>query len=113
MTLAIEPSLIFDQTDNALDQQYADRLREYVNLDLLSIVFVSKDDEPDEIVSKMRQYGFRCSPRIFNPVSNNISIWRDKQWAIEQDSTNPSKVVLVVSSALQASVSKSLPKPGM
>ena len=24
MTLAIEPSLIFDQTDNALDQQYAD-----------------------------------------------------------------------------------------
>ena len=107
MTLAIEPSLIFDQTDNALDQQYADRLREYVNLDLLSIVFVSKDDEPDEIVSKMRQYGFRCSPRIFNPVSNNISIWRDKQWAIEQAPPNPSKVVLVVSSALQASVSKS------
>ena len=103
MTLAIEPSLIFDQTADAFAQQNADRLREYVNLDLLSIVFVSKDDEPLQLVQEMRQYGFRCLPRVFNPDSDKTTVWQDDRWAVEEDPLEPSKVVFVVSSSLSAS----------
>ena len=103
MTLAIEPSLIFDQTADAFAQQNADRLREYVNLDLLSIVFVSKDDEPLQLVQEIRQYGFRCLPRVFNPDSDKTTVWQDDRWAVEEDPLEPSKVVFVVSSSLSAS----------
>ena len=104
--LAIEPSLIFDQTADAAHQQFAERLREYANLDLISILFVSKHDDADQIAANMREHGFRSSPTILDPVSKSTTVWQGDQWQTERSLPNPSSVVLAVSSSTSLAIAE-------
>ena len=69
MTLAIEPSLIFDQATNASGQQLAKRLREYANLNLISIVFVLREHDWDQLIASARQFEFHAPLKVLDPVS--------------------------------------------
>ena len=102
--LAIEPALIFNEAADASDQPFAQRLCEYSNLGLLSIVFVSEGGDQDRIAANMRQHGFRATPRVFDLGSGSTSSWQDDKWQVEPDVLNPSKVVLAVSSTVSLSL---------
>ena len=111
--LAIEPALIFNEAADASDQAFAQRLCEYSNLGLLSIVFVSEGGDHDRIAANMRQRGFRSTPRVFDLSSGSISSQQDDQWQVESEALNPSNVVLAVSSAVSLSLAGPLNAVGL
>jgi malto-oligosyltrehalose trehalohydrolase len=108
ITLVIEPALLFEQASGGTEQRLAQRLREYANLNLLAIVFISKDAVPDEIAANMLRHGLRCTPRVVDLDSRSIHACQDEQWKTEPDSLDPAKVVLAVSSSATLDLAKQL-----
>ena len=104
MVLVIEPTLIFDEANDASDHPLAQRLCEYSNLGLLSIVFISKDGNSDQIAANMRQREFRSTPKVFDLGSGLVSSRQNDEWQTDSDSLDPTNVVLAVSSSLSLSM---------
>lgn len=92
--LVIEPELIFDWSADDSDRQYVQRLSEYANLDLLSIVFLSTED-PQGIASKLAEHGFGSCKTFFNPAASTVASFCDGRWQAEQVKTKTPSDVLV------------------
>lgn len=102
--LAIEPALLFELAAGDSEQRLAQRLCEYANLKLLTIVFVSKEAASDEIAAKMIRHGFRSAPCVFDLPSGSTRVRENGQWITEPGSLDPAKTVLAASSSASLSL---------
>ncbi len=75
--LVIEPALILETaSDDSEQRALIRRLRDYAELDLISIAMVTPED-PDQTASKLASHGFDCRHLIFNPIPSAVQAHQD------------------------------------